>query len=93
MHPDSDNGDRYSSTKDSQNKVSRNPVYRQSDIPTEHIVRAVGDVDDVHHPENQGKPTRQKEEYSRKGDSTEGLHYKKFHRYHLLQLGGFVYGQ
>jgi hypothetical protein len=53
--------------------------YGVSNVGPEHIVRAMGNVHDVHHPENQGKSARQKEEDSRIGNTGEGLNNKEIH--------------
>ena len=86
LHPDSNAGDGQSCPEDGQNEAPRFPEYGEPNVGAKHIVRAMRDVHDVHDPENQGKPARQKEEDSRKGNTAQGLNDKEIHTHNESPL-------
>jgi hypothetical protein len=79
LHRDSNDGDEQSCPEDGQKEAPRLPKYGEPNVGPEHIVGAMGDVHDVHDPENEGKPARQEEEDSREGNTAEGLNDEEIH--------------
>jgi hypothetical protein len=77
LHRDSNDGDEQSCPEDGQKEAPRFPKYGEPNVGPEHIVGAMGDVHNVHDPENEGKPACQEEEDSREGNTAEGLNDKK----------------
>ena len=79
MHQDADNAYGEASAEQGEKKASGDLINSQPDVPAEHIVGTVRDIYDVHHPENEGKPTCQKKEDGCKGNTAKGLNNKKIH--------------
>ena len=75
LHRDSNDGDEQSCPEDGQKEALRFPEYGEPNVGAKHIVRAVGNVYDVHNPENEGKPACQKKKDGCEGKSAQCLNH------------------
>ena len=79
MHQDADNGYGEAPAEEGEKKAPGDLVNAQPNITTEQVVGPVSHIHDVHHPENEGKATGQKEKDGCEGNTTEGLNDEKVH--------------
>src|SRR5262247_1975232 len=72
-------GDSQRAGEDRESEISSLPDDCERNVPSQQVVRAMRHVDDPHHPEDEGKSSREKKKERSVGDAVESLGYPEFH--------------